>query len=240
MSGSGVDITAKGNMQITKIGMCVAMDKEVTPFLKKQASDITTETVGAFKIYSFKIKNKSVYLVRSGIGEIYAAAAAQTLIVKYGVEVILNFGVCGSLVKSVAVFDAVLVDSVVHYDFDLSTIDGVPVGQYPGFDSPVMKTDESLIKLAESLAPIKKVTCASADKFVADPKIKAELHQKFGASVCDMECAAVFLTASGAGVPVLIIKAVSDGEGGADEFKRRVESAEKVYIDTVDALIEKL
>lgn len=227
-------------MKITKIGMCVAMDKEVAPFLEKQASDVTTETVGAFKIYSFKIKDKSVYLVRSGIGEIYAAAAAQTLIVKYGVEIILNFGVCGSLVKSVAVSDAVLVDSVVHYDFDLSPIDGVPVGQYPEFDSPVMKTDENLIKLALSVAPLKKVTCASADKFVADPEIKAQLYKNFGASVCDMECAAVFLTASGAGVPVLIIKAVSDGEGGAEEFTRRVKSAAKVYIDTVAALIEKL
>ena len=227
-------------MKITKIGMCVAMDKEVAPFLEEQADCVTTETVGTFKIYSFKIKDKSVYLVRSGIGEIYAAAAAQTLIVKYGVQVILNFGVCGSLTKSVAVSDAVIVNAVVHYDFDLSAIDGVPAGQYPGYDSPIIKTDENLVKLAKSVEPLKEVICASADKFVADAKIKKELNEKFGASVCDMECAAVLLTANGAGVPVLVIKAVSDGEGGADEFNRKVKSAAKVYIKTVAALIEKL
>lgn len=227
-------------MKITKIGMCVAMDKEVTPFLEREASDIKTETIGAFKIYSFKIKDKSVYLVRSGIGEIYAAAAVQTLILKYGVEVILNFGVCGSLVKSVGVLDAVLVDSVVHYDFDLSGIDGVPIGQYPGYDSPNIKTDEKLIELVERIQPLKRVCCASADKFVSDSIIKAELNKNFGASVCDMECAAVLLTAKQAGIPVLIIKAVSDGEGGADEFNKKVKAAANVYIKTVVALIENL
>lgn len=227
-------------MKITKIGMCVAMDKEVAPFLEKEATSVTTETVGAFKVYSFKIKDKSIFLVRSGIGEIYAAAAAQTLIVKYGVQIILNFGVCGSLTKSVGVLDAVIVDSVVHYDFDLSAIDGVPVGQYPGYESPIIKTDENLIKLAESVEPLKRVTCASADKFVADPKFKEKLFGEFKASVCDMECAAVLLTASGAGVPVLIIKAVSDGEGGADEFSKKVKAAANAYIKTVAALIEKL
>lgn len=227
-------------MKITKIGMCVAMDKEVAPFLEKEATCVTTESVGAFKVYSFKIKDKSVYLVRSGIGEIYAAAAAQTLIVKYGVQVILNFGVCGSLTKSVGVLDAVIVDSVVHYDFDLSAIDSVPLGQYPGYDSPVMKADEDLIKLAESVEPLKRVTCASADKFVADAAVKEKLNRDFGASVCDMECAAILLTANGAGVPVLIIKAVSDGEGGADEFNKRVKAAANAYIKTVAALTEKL
>ena len=61
--------------------------------------------------------------------------------------------------------------------------------------------------------------CASADKFVADPEAKRELHRKYGASICDMESAAIALTAYRAGVPALLIKTVSDAvEGGPDEF----------------------
>ena len=53
-----------------------------------------------------------------------------------------------------------------------------------------------------------------------------------------MECAGVLLTSLNANVPVLIIKAVSDGKGGAEEFNRRVNSSAKVYIDTVNKLVE--
>ncbi|MBO5712994.1 MAG: 5'-methylthioadenosine/S-adenosylhomocysteine nucleosidase, partial [Clostridia bacterium] len=175
----------------------------------------------------------------SGIGEIYASGATQTLITKYEVDAILNFGVCGSLVDGVAVEDTVFVDGVVHYDFDLSKIDDVKVGQYPNYDSPVIKIENELLSLAKnSFKDVKTAICASADKFVADEGVKENLNAKFGASLCDMECAGVLLTSLNANVPVLIIKAVSDGKGGAEEFNRRVNSSAKVYIDTVNKLVE--
>ena len=68
--------------------------------------------------------------------------------------------------------------------------------------------------------------------------IKENLNKTYGASVCDMECAGVLLTSLNAGIPTLIIKAVSDGKGGADEFNRRVNTSAKVYIDMVNKLVE--
>ena len=65
------------------------------------------------------------------IGEIYAAGATQLLISRYGVEAVINFGVSGSLIEEVGVLNTVLVEGIVHYDFDLSPIDNVSVGQYP-------------------------------------------------------------------------------------------------------------
>ena len=224
---------------IKKIGMVVAMDKEVTPFLEKVGNVISNETVGGFNVKKFLLGGKEIYLIKSGIGEIYASGATQTLITKYEVDAILNFGVCGSLVDGVAVEDTVFVDGVVHYDFDLSKIDDVKVGQYPNYDSPVIKIENELLSLAKnSFKDVKTAICASADKFVADEDVKENLNAKFGASVCDMECAGVLLTSLNANVPVLIIKAVSDGKGGAEEFNRRVNSSAKVYIDTVNKLVE--
>ena len=65
----------------------------------------------------------------------------------------------------------------------------------------------------------------NADKFVADDGEKRRLHEVYGADVCEMESAGVLLTCLHAGVPCLVLKAVSDGKGGADEFKEMVEEA---------------
>ena len=55
-----------------------------------------------------------------------------------------------------------------------------------------------------------------------------------------MECAGVALTAKNAGVPVLVIKAVSDGEGGVEEYHDTVEQASKAYIGLINELSDKL
>lgn len=227
--------------EITRIGMVVAMEKEVTPFLKEIASECKSQTVNGFSVSEFKIKNKTIYLVKSGIGEIYAAAATQLLITKFNVQALFNFGVVGSLTDEIGIAETVFVDGVVHYDFDLSPIDPVKTGQYPGYDEPVIKIDNDLLSEAKKLYKnVPTVVCASADKFVADENIKKVLNETYGAKVCDMECAAVLLTAINSGVPVLIIKAVSDGKGGADEFNKRVNAAACVYIGAIKKITEEI
>ncbi len=225
--------------KIKTIGMVVAMDKEVKPFLESVGKFISREKKGQFEIFACEIQGKKVYLIKSGIGEIFASAATQLLISEYKVDVILNFGVCGSLIKEVGVMQTVIVKGVVHYDFDLSLIDNVLVGQYPDQPSPIISTDKKLIELVKGVINgVEEVVCASADKFVASASEKLRLNTQFGAQVCDMESAGVLLTASGSNVPCLIIKAVSDGEGGAEEFNKRVHEASKAYIKAVLQLVK--
>lgn len=225
-------------LNVKKIGMVVAMEKEVTPFLEKQGG-YEEINISGFTVKKFNLHGKEVYLIKSGIGEIYASSATQLLITAFKVDAIFNFGVCGSLVDNVAVEDTVFVNGVVHYDFDLSPIDPVKVGQYPGYDNAVIKINNKLLDVAvENFKNVKLAICASADKFVADANIKENLNATYGAEVCDMECAGVLLTSLNANVPVLIIKAVSDGKGGAEEFNKRVNNAAKIYIDTVNKIVE--
>ncbi len=222
------------------IGMVVAMDKEIKPFFSKFGENIVEKNVGGYKIFECTIKNKKVYLIKSGIGEIYAAAATQVLISVFNCDIIVNFGVCGSLTDNISVCETVIVNGVVHYDFDLTDIDDVKVGQYPGREV-ILKPSEELVDLALSINKrVKTAICASADKFVANKSLKEKLVNDFNADVCDMECAGVLLTALNCGVPTLIIKAVSDGNGGADEFNRRVYEASKVYLDTINSILERI
>ena len=93
-------------LNVKKIGMVVAMEKEVTPFLEKQGGYEEIKISG-FTVKKFNLHNKEIYLIKSGIGEIYASCATQLLITAFNVDAIFNFGVCGSLVDGVAVEDTV-------------------------------------------------------------------------------------------------------------------------------------
>ena len=227
-------------MKLKKIGMVVAMRKEILPFIENSNVEIKTETVGRYSIMSFEKDEKEIYIIESGVGEIFAAGATQLLISKYNVDAIINFGVCGALNDNLNLLDTVLVEGVVHYDFDLSAIDDVNVGEYPELGQ-VISCKNSLMDIALKINPnIQKVLCASADKFVADESIKDNLYNTYGTSICEMECAGVILTCINNNIPFLAIKAVSDGKGGVTEYKEMVKRASKSYIDLVYKILEEV
>lgn len=221
-----------------RIGMVVAMRKEILPLIENSGLEVSNESVGKYQISSFKYLDKEIIIVESGVGEIYAAGATQLLISKYEVECIINFGVCGLLNDKLNLLETVLVDGIVHYDFDLSKIDNLPVGQYPNMDR-VIPCKNSLMDAVTSINPsIQKVICASADKFVVDGDVKDNLYKEYDASICEMESAGVALTCLNNNIPFAVIKAVSDGKGGADEYRKLVMSASKSYIELIYKVLE--
>ncbi len=221
-----------------RIGMVVAMRKEILPLIENSGLEVFNESVGKYQISSFKYLDKEIIIVESGVGEIYAAGATQLLISKYEVECIINFGVCGLLNDKINLLETVLVDGIVHYDFDLSKIDNLPVGQYPNMDR-VIPCKNSLMDVVTSINPsIQKVICASADKFVVDEDVKNNLYVEYDASICEMESAGVALTCLNNNIPFAVIKAVSDGKGGADDYRKLVMSASKSYIELIYKVLE--
>lgn len=223
-----------------KIGMIVAMKKELETLLDKIGRSVRTEVVTGLEVSVYDISGNELYVVVSGCGEIYAAAAAQMLLTKYGVEMIMNFGVCGGLTPDMGICSAVVVEKVVHYDFDVSQVNDVPLGQYPEHDDIYLYATPELIKTAIAAEPsLRAVICASADKFVGNPADKAALNEHFGAEICEMEAAGIVLTAERAGVPVLLIKAVSDSVGtGAEEYHRLCVTAAECCARVIMKVLE--
>ena len=223
-----------------KIGMVVAMQKELIPFLENRKVPVENRSVRGFSVSVFNMGDCEIFCVRSGVGEIFSAAATQMLICEFGVEIVINFGVCGALKSGVKTGTIFAVKGVVHYDFDLTPF-GLEAGQYPDEPFAVIYADEGLLKkFLEASGDIKEAICASADKFVEDKRIKEELVARYGADICEMESAGVLITAKNAGVPCLVIKAVSDGEGGVEEYKKTVSEVSKKFIGIIDRLVEKL
>ena len=195
-----------------------------------------------FEVHRYDMAGYTLYVMHAGAGEIAAAAAAALLIDRYEVELLVNFGVVGGLTPEMAQTETCVVERVVHYDFDTSAYDGTLPGQYAEYPDVYIPTTASLVERAVQIAPeLRRVTCASADKFVDGPEAKSALHERFGADICEMEAAGVVLTCNRSGVPCLLIKTVSDGlMGGAEEFGAALARTSALCLEVADRIIREL
>lgn len=225
-------------MNYKKIGMIVAV--EIDAVLKKYGKNLEKVEAKGFEVMRLALDNYEIIIVKSGAGEIAASAAAQYLISVHDVDMIVNFGVVGGLTEEMSVAKLAIVESVVHYDFDVSDwFNAVEPARYMNYPSKFIPTDRALLEAALKAEPsLKPVVCASADKFVGKPEKKRELHEKHGADICEMEAAGIVLTCDRCGVPCLLIKAVSDSiHGGADEFEKEVNRCAEICLDTLEKVI---
>ena len=219
-----------------RVGMMVAV--EIDSLLAKYGQAKEKHRCFGFDVYEYEADGAEIFAIHSGAGEIAAAAATQLLISEFGVSVVVNFGVVGGLTEEMGLAKTVIVEKVVHYDFDTSAFGGWVKGQYEGYDSPYIPLDGELIEKACRIEPsLKRVICASGDKFVAGGEAKRALAEEFGADICEMELAAIVLTCDRCGVPCVAIKTVSDGvEGGAEDFEAYVRSSGDLCMRIVGTL----
>lgn len=198
---------------------------------------------GGFDIYHYEVNGNDIYVLHSGIGEISAAAATQLLISVYHADLILNFGVVGSLTKEMDDIRLCVVEKVVHYQIDTSEIDDCLPGQYlEEYPTIYMPATKELVDLAIKVEPsLVKATCASGDRFVAKAEDKAALHEQFGADICEMEAAGIIKTANRNHVPCLSIKMVSDSlHGGAEEYETAFDESSDKCLAVLDAIMKVL
>ena len=222
------------------IGMVVAVEMDAV--LSRYGAPSEKRRVAGFEVYTYTGADYTIYALNSGAGEIAAAAATQLLISVFHADLILNFGVVGGLTEEMAKARTCVVESVVHYDFDTSEAGWAEPARYLDYPTAYIPASAALVERALSIEPrLKKVVCASADKFVGSPDRKRELHALYGAEICEMEAAGIVLTCNRSGVPCLLIKTVSDGiEGGAEEFNAELQRSAALCLAVADKIIREL
>ena len=223
-----------------KIGMMIATERELKAFLES-GSEITEKTVGTRKIYYTEMYGHEICAVRSGFGELDAAAGTQFLITVTGCEMVLNFGVAGALLPGLHVEDLFVVRRVLHYDHDLSAVDPVKPYQYEEFADEFLPMDDSLIGLVtEEMPEIRQVTVASGDCFIADRARKDELGA-LGCSICDMESAAIARVCYTNQVRCLSIKCISDTlEGDGSDYEKNVINSTTIAFHVIREVLKRL
>ena len=222
------------------IGLLVAVEMDAV--LSRYGTPQEKLQKDGFEVYCYDCGSYRICAVNAGAGELAAAAATQLLISAFHVDLVVNFGVVGGLTEEMATARTVVVDAVVHYDFDVSEWQNIECGRYLQYPAPAIPTTPELVDKALAAAPeLRRVRCASADKFVGDPAKKRALHERWGADICEMESAGIVLTCHRAGIPCLLIKTVSDGiTGGAEEFNRELARSAELCLSVADRIIREL
>ena len=203
------------------IGIIGAMDIEVNGLIANMQEPVT-EVYGGISFTKGILHGQNVVVSKCGIGKVFAAMCAQTMILKYSPDVIINSGVAGALSSELNILDAVIASSVVQHDMDTSPL-GDPRGLISGINIVNIDSDtatsDKLIDAAKSLGvnTVKGIV-ASGDQFMADQIKKSDVAATFGAIACEMEGAAIGQVCYVNKVPFAVMRTISDGKGEALDY----------------------
>ena len=204
------------------IGIIGAMRIEVET-IKSLMEIEEKRTISGVEYVSGKLHGKEIVVAVCGIGKVAAAMCAQTMILTYSPECIINTGVGGSLSNKLNICDIAISESLVQHDMDTSPL-GDPVGLFSGINIINIPADEKVVSLlekaVESLGNIKAVKgiIASGDQFIASGEKKKFITENFGAIVCEMEGASIAQVCYTNGVPFGVVRAVSDCADGSSHM----------------------
>lgn len=226
-----------------KLGIIGAMKVEMDG-LKAAMTETQSVTYSGVEYISGKIGGVEVVAAMSGVGKVFAAVCAQTMIMKFGIDAMVNIGVGGTLTSELNVLDVAVANGVIQHDMDTSAV-GDPVGLISGINIITVPADEKLSALlAECVRDMGSKcvvgTIASGDQFVAAKEKKDEIRSKFDVIAAEMEGGAIGQVCYINNIPFAILRTISDGEGGGMDYAQFVVKAAEVSIAVVQKFIARV
>ena len=203
------------------IGIIAAMNVEMDGLRAHMESPIS-ETVSGVEFVRGVIEGREVVTAVCGIGKVFAALCAQTMILRYAPEAIINTGVAGTLTDELSIGNLAVSACVVQHDMDTSAI-GDPVGLISGINMVEIPANKALTErlcAAAQAIGVKTLTgcIASGDQFVASPGRKTFIADTFSAIACEMEGAAIGQVCYVNHVPFCVLRAISDSADGSSHM----------------------
>lgn len=185
-----------------------AMDSEADGF-RALLTGRKDEVCSGMTFSSGLLQGVPVTVVKCGVGKVNAALCAQTALLRYSPDAVINVGVAGGVGHGVVTGHVVIGSETVQYDFDLTAI-----GEEDGLVYPCDKTlAEALYQAARTVLPDERVSLgriATGDRFVGDSVTCARIRDHYGSLACEMEGGAVAQVCAVSGVPCGVLRAISD------------------------------
>ena len=199
------------------IGIIGAMDIEVA-ILRDKMVNPTVETISGVDFIRGKLEGRDVVLARSGVGKVFAAICAQTMILKYGVKAIINSGVAGTLTGELHIGDVAISTACVQHDMDTSPV-GDPVGLLSGINVVELPADTTLVGELDKVCADAGVNhrlgvIATGDQFVATHERRDWIRDQFKAIAVEMEAGSIAHECYVNKVPFASIRVISDEASG--------------------------
>lgn len=211
---------------MTRIALIAAMHEELAALLPAIA-DARTERRGGREFWLGRLAGQEVVAVRSGIGKVAAAITATLLLDHYEASRVLFLGVAGGIGTGVQVGDVVVADALLQHDMDASPIfprHEVPLtglARFPsdaGFSDAVARGAEAALAQQAGTAAllghgsrVHRGLIVSGDRFVSTAVESQALREALpDALAVEMEGAAVAQVCHSFGVPLAVVRSISD------------------------------
>ena len=204
------------------IGLIGAMAMEVEALMDRLTERRET-TVGMDTFVSGRLFGQEAVLAVCGPGKINAALCAQSMILRFQPEWVLNLGVAGAGAAEVSIGDMVVATAAVQHDVDTSPI-GDPVGMVSKINLIEIPCDAALrarlVEAASSLPDVRvhEGVIATGDQFINSGEVRARIHERFHAKAVEMEGGAVAQACYMHGVPCGVLRSISDQADGQSEM----------------------
>ena len=213
------------------IGVIGAMQMEIDN-LKESLQDSKTEEYSGVEFVCGKLEGKDIVAAKCGVGKVFAAICAQTMILKYDVDMIVNIGVAGTLTKDLNVLDVALASNVLQHDIDTSPL-GDPVGLISGINMILLPTDAHMNDVMAQCLKDKGINYRKGS--IATDEQRDFIREHFEAIAAEMEGGSIGQVCYVNEVPFTILRSISDGAGGAMDYET---FAEKAAIQSIEVVLD--
>ncbi len=219
------------------LGIVCAMEREIREVLK-HCTNVHTEQKYNKTFHRGVLNNTEVVAVQSGIGKVTAAITTAILCESYHPDYVINVGIAGGLTEDLGVLDCVLAQKIDQWDYDSRAL-----GDPRGYDlsERTCYASEILNKKMYSAIPEARIgAMVSGDAFVSTEEQKNVIAEFFPEAIaCDMEGAAIALSAREHGVPFAILRTISDS-GSEVSYNELCEIASKKAGECIAKVCENL
>ena len=203
------------------IGIIAAMNVEMDT-LRSFMQNTETEVISGIRFVRGELDGKEIVTAVCGIGKVFAALCAQTMILHYQPTAVINTGVAGTLSDKLDIGSVAVSSAVVQNDMDTSPL-GDPIGLISGLNKVELPADRLLAGHLSACAKVMGIrtatgVIASGDQFVASAERKAFIVEHFHAIACEMEGAAVGQVCTVNRVPFCVLRAISDSADGSSHM----------------------
>ena len=227
------------------IGIIGAMQVEVDAICAKM-TDTNVTTISGIDFVCGKLCGKDVVCAKCGVGKVFAAMCAQTMIVRFGADIIINTGVAGTLDSRIGIKDLAVSSACVQHDMDTTAL-GDERGLISGMNIVKIPADAELCEAALEAAREIGVNAisgviASGDCFVSSSEKKKDIAETFGAIACEMEGGSVAQVCYAGGVRFVVVRSISDNaDGSADiDFPEFTKAAAEISTAITLSLIKRI
>ena len=216
---------------------------------KRLSTRATVERVQGVAFMVGFLGQSRVIVGRSGAGKVNAAMIATLLVSHYAPSAVLFTGTAGALDLELKPADVVIGSSIGYHDFGATTEKGLirrptrnpvtgdlnpplfPADKTAARDRPPRGTyAHARARAWTTRVPVvREGVIVTGDVFVANPAQRDEMRRVLGAAAVEMEGAAVVHVCAQLGVPVLVIRSITDSADGGtlDAYRVNLEAASR-------------